>query len=158
MPKPVIDEYGIPDWPVVVVTGSRSIDPTYYPSIAAVLQQEHEQFGQFTLVHGDAVGLDRQAHRWATLNGIQSIGVPYFGWLRGAGGPVRNAFMIDEYKPRTVIGFHKDNFENLPVPGSGTGHCFKYALDKSIPRCEWVLLFGSSYNHIVYFRQQETLL
>lgn len=135
MPEPSMEDYGIPGHAVVVVTGPRHIadSDTFTPLIRKSFLEELLLRGEFTLVHGDAIGVDRLCAKVANELDLQSISVPYFGWLRGGGGPARNAFMLDVYQPRIVHGFHLTRYHDLPQPGSGTANCVKQAIDRQLP-------------------------
>lgn len=137
------EDYGIPTHRTVVVTGPRYWKDLEGHELALrkvlireALELEHKTFGDFTLIHGNAYGLDRFAQREAEDLSIEWIDVPYFGWLRGGGGHVRNGFMLKAFKATACLGFHDQPFEKLPQPGSGTANCFKQALDLGI-RGEW---------------------
>ena len=74
---------------VVVCTGPLNWD--HYSIV-------HDALGDLKpgdiVITGDAPGLDRIAISVAHLYRCPTIHVPYIGWLRGAGGPVRNGLMI----------------------------------------------------------------
>lgn len=137
MPKPVAEDYGIPLHDVVVVTGPRTWEgPKCTGMVRTVLLREMEERGEFTLIHGNAKGLDRMSAVVAEELRIQYISVPYFGWLGPGGGNVRNGFMLTAFgRPRTVHGFHYVDFDDLPQPGSGTANCFQTALNKRLTSC-----------------------
>lgn len=59
-----------------------------------------------TIIHGDALGADRLAGKWAKEVGVQVLSYPA-DWEKypKAAGPIRNQQMLDEGKPDLVIAF-----------------------------------------------------
>ena len=83
------------------------------------------------IIHGEARGADDIARKVALRNCWPSLGVPA-DWARygKSAGPIRNIFMLDEFKPHIVLGFF--------MPGSrGTIHCMTEARVKGIPVREY---------------------
>jgi hypothetical protein len=120
------------------------------------MTEELEEGGPFTLVHGNAYGLDKMCAAFCEMKLLlETIKVPYFGWMGRAGGQVRNRFMLTAYAPLVVHGFHDKPFEELPQPGSGTAGCFQTAINLEIPRC-WFHVTGR-YSRL-YAPTQRTLL
>lgn len=124
--------------------------------IRSTLRAERHARGEFTLVHGNAKGVDRMCASAAHDLGIEAIAVPYFGWLRGGGGPARNRFMLTAYVPRMLHGFHEKTFEELPRPGSGTADCVAQAVTLLIPVTFHVI--GRCTQHFLPRLHQESLL
>jgi hypothetical protein len=66
-----------------------------------ILHPEHS-----LIIHGDARGADRLAGQWGREHGAQVQAVPADWAGNGmAAGPIRNAKMLDDYRPDVVIAF-----------------------------------------------------
>jgi hypothetical protein len=89
----------------VLVCGGRHYDD--YPALKYVL--DHSALGptsELTVIHGDALGADRLAGKWAKEVGAKVEAYPAdWGGLGGRAGPIRNRQMIDEGRPDLVIAF-----------------------------------------------------
>ena len=88
----------------VLICGGRSFDDPEYLNFE--LDRIHQERKFNMVIHGAAIGADRQAGEWAAWNNIK---VRWFAadWKAygKAAGPIRNARMIADGKPELVIAF-----------------------------------------------------
>jgi len=83
---------------------------------------------EIVLVEGDCRGADRMAGRIGIELGMKVVPVPAEWDKHGrSAGPIRNRKMLDEYKPRLVIGFHKSLWTS-----KGTLDCMREAAKRGI--------------------------
>lgn len=106
----------------VLVCGGRVFDD--YKAMQLILDTQHEDEPITLLIHGDAVGADRLAARWARSRGVVAKAFPA-NWARDgkAAGPIRNSAMLLE-KPELVIAF---------PGGKGTADMVRKALAAGVP-------------------------
>jgi hypothetical protein len=101
----------------VLVCGGRDYQDVVQVNL--VLDTFHALHTITGLCHGGARGADSLAGRWAAKNKIPRAVYPANWKEHGkAAGPIRNAFMLEAYKPDLVIAF---------PGGSGTAHMVKLA-------------------------------
>jgi hypothetical protein len=114
---------------VILVTGPRTYDA--YSSVQRALADLEP--GDL-VVHGKARGLDQLASNVAHEKRAPTIEVPYVGWLRGAGGPARNAIMVDIV---VALGARQGTTVECRAFGTGmdpgTQDCAKRAVQAGIP-------------------------
>ena len=119
---------------IVVATGSRTW--TDEAAIKLQLQVLYTECGlhdeKLTVVVGyneekdTPRGVDRMVYKWCKALGIDVIPEPA-DWSKGKGaGFMRNALMLDKYKPDKVIAFRAEGKSN------GTDHCIKEAKKRGI--------------------------
>lgn len=71
-----------------------------------ILDAAVERLGLTEIVEGGATGADRQARYWAKERGIPWITeIAKWDEHGNAAGPIRNAEMLEKYKPDIAIGF-----------------------------------------------------
>jgi hypothetical protein len=110
----------------IVVTGSRNWND--YRKVSWALRRELTTHGEFLLGVGDCpAGADQMALHWGRQNLMWPVLTFHAPWdMRGVvGGPVRNHFMIDMFRPRLVLAF-------LRPESRGTVDCVGYAESKGI--------------------------
>ena len=88
----------------VIVCGGR--DYRDAERVAAVLQRYRDRFGISAIIQGGADGADRLAAEWGWNNSIP-VGTYNAKWDEHgkAAGPIRNALMLEQAKPDSVIAF-----------------------------------------------------
>jgi hypothetical protein len=89
----------------VLVCGGRDYDNA--ERVSEVLTRLH-RFSEpiDAIIEGAATGADRLGRDWAEANGIRVESYPAnWGDYGTAAGPIRNAQMIEEGRPRLVIAF-----------------------------------------------------
>ena len=89
---------------IVLVTGGREYRNQRL--MWAVMDKLHAE-NKFTyLVHGDAVGADQMAHRWAKPRGVQPVAMEALWDFEGDdAGPRRNKRMLEFGEPQMVVAF-----------------------------------------------------
>ena len=89
---------------IVLVTGGRRYSNRLY--VFKILDKIHDRVGITLLVHGGASGADSLAGEWAESRGVP-VRVFAADWDRYGyrSGPVRNAQMLREAKPRLCVAF-----------------------------------------------------
>lgn len=95
-------------------TGTASVDPR--DDLRCLCDVLRDVPRGSVLIHGNAAGADRMAGvQWGKIVQGPVVQVPYFGYLRRAGGPARNRFMLDlldlyrgRGHPCYVLAFHRD--------------------------------------------------
>lgn len=106
----------------VVVTGGR-----HYQDRARVfktLDELHAKRRITRLAEGGATGADMLARLWARGRNVEEMMTyPYEREIGLAGGPIRNARMLDTEKPDLVVAF---------PGGSGTLSCTRLARERGI--------------------------
>lgn len=110
----------------IVVTGSR--DWSAPGRIYDALDYELAEHQQFLLGVGDCTtGADWLTWHWGKQNLMWPVTMFYAPWRRRgkAAGPIRNHFMIDQFRPRLVLAF-------LRPESRGTVDCADYAESKGI--------------------------
>jgi hypothetical protein len=88
----------------VLVCGGRGFNDVAL--LRTALNELHAQYGFKVLIHGMQIGADLLAGQWAEDNGIKVE--PYRAeWTKYGkpAGPIRNARMLTEGKPKLVIAF-----------------------------------------------------
>lgn len=109
----------------IVVTGSRDWQDAR--ALFGALRRELAD-GEFVLGVGDCPsGADRGAWSWGQRYLAWPVTVYHAPWkTRGkAAGPIRNHFMIDEFRPIRVLAFFRPN-------SRGTKDCAEYAESRGI--------------------------
>jgi hypothetical protein len=119
----------------ILVTGPS--DWLRRQDVAAALR-EHAEPGD-VVVHGCAPGVDSIADDAATEQRLPVVRVPYIGWLRSAGGPVRNELMAS-----IALGLVRSGAADSAIclafgdgTDRGTKHCARNAALRGLP-VEWV--------------------
>lgn len=113
----------------VLVTGSRFW--SNYKIIEDAIKENIPAGSVPIIIHGEARGADDIARKIALRNcwPLLTISADWARYGKSA-GPIRNIFMLDEFKPHIVLGFS--------MPGSrGTFHCMTEARIKGIPVREY---------------------
>jgi predicted Rossmann-fold nucleotide-binding protein len=87
----------------VIVCGGRDFNDFEY--LSKKLEELHKEKEFKVVIHGNAMGADRMAGRWAKDKGIKVISCPA-DWLKHgkAAGHIRNGKMLT-LKPDAVIAF-----------------------------------------------------
>lgn len=87
----------------VIVCGGRQFDD--FRKISLVLDTQHEETPFSVLIHGDALGADRTAAKWARARRVPTQAFPA-NWERDGikAGPIRNSQMLAQ-RPDLVIAF-----------------------------------------------------
>lgn len=113
--NPVMASFG------VAVTGGRNYDNVEF--VYKSLEEIRSRYGPFTLLVGDATGLDSIARDWAF---IHNVGMNVFkaDWKKfgRAAGPIRNKKMIN--RAGLLLAF---------PGGRGTADCVRAAQHSGIP-------------------------
>jgi hypothetical protein len=106
----------------VLVCGGREFQD--YAALRLLLDAQHEGEPITLLIHGDAMGADRLAGRWARTRGVVVKAFPA-NWDRDgkAAGPIRNSAMLAE-GPELVIAF---------PGGRGTADMIRKAMKAGVP-------------------------
>lgn len=106
----------------VLITGSRN-----WTDVTTILKALEELPEGSVICHGAAAGADTIAAEVAEELGIPSFAYPAKWREQGrAAGPIRNQYMLDDFKPDLVLAF--------PMPGSvGTVDMMKRAEKAGIP-------------------------
>ncbi len=76
------------------------------------------------LAHGGAVGADSLAHDWSIARGVARRVYKAKWSLGGWGGPIRNGFMLDDFRPDLLVVFSGDR---------GTFNCLGQAQEREVP-------------------------
>jgi len=85
----------------ILICGPRKWD-VYLP-VFCVVAGLYKHNGNFTLIHGDAKGVDKLAAKAAETFGLDIDAYPA-DWSKGAAaGPVRNREMLRDGKPELVV-------------------------------------------------------
>jgi hypothetical protein len=102
----------------VVVTGGRDF------SDSDLMEDVLKQFPITALAHGGATGADALAGDYAAGHGIR-VAVYKADWDKHgrAAGPIRNRFMLENFKPNLVVVF---------PGGRGTQNCYETAVQLGI--------------------------
>ena len=88
----------------ILVCGGR--DFTDYEFLSGYLSSLTKPFFNTVIIHGNAVGADLLAGRWAMQNKVTQVPFPAdWNGLGRKAGPIRNQQMLDEGKPDVVIAF-----------------------------------------------------
>lgn len=83
----------------VLVCGGRSFETW------GVVQKALAEVKPSVVIQGGAPGADRLAAKWADVNHVPLVTYPAL-WHQGKkGGPVRNAFMLQDSRPDIVVAF-----------------------------------------------------
>lgn len=106
----------------VLVCGGREFQD--WPALRMLLDAQHEGAPITLLIHGDAVGADRLAGKWARTRRVTVKAFPA-NWERDgkAAGPIRNSAMLLE-GPELVIAF---------PGGKGTADMIRKAIKAGVP-------------------------
>lgn len=108
-----------------VITGSRHASPNLLPYVCEMLDKLSFLYGIPTeIAHGGAKGYDSLAGAWAKTKGMKPK-IYHADWSKGpSGGPIRNALMLDDFKPDYVMAFPVSDESN------GTAGMIKLSIDK----------------------------
>ena len=113
----------------IVVTGSREWKDCEF--IHDVLNALHQEHGVTALAEGGCRGADACAFSWVASVEIEDLDWHEFraDWERSgpAAGPIRNARMLDDFKPDLVVAF------KVKAKSRGTNDCIQKAKDRGIP-------------------------
>lgn len=108
----------------MLATGSRTW--TNFGLVVTAL----DELGVTSLAHGDALGLDQLADRWAKLRRVPHQAFPARWDEYGkSAGPRRNRDMFHQWNPDRVVAF-KDHFG---ATLGGTEDMVSYAQSKGVP-------------------------
>lgn len=105
-----------------VVTGGRKFQDRAL--VFKTLDTIHAATPITHLAEGGAPGADRLAGLWARARSIEHTTFPAAWDLGPMAGPLRNAQMLDDFKPALVVAFRG---------GAGTASCCRLARERSIP-------------------------
>lgn len=111
----------------IVVCGSRDgVNRTF---VCKVLSAMDETDPITELAEGGAEGADALAHEWMRELKGRSVSTYPANWDTNgrAAGPIRNAKMLDEFKPDVVVAFKKRE------KSAGTDDCIRKAKARGIP-------------------------
>lgn len=107
----------------VLVCGGRYFDDR--TKLIRVLDDLLKELGEFTLIEGDASGVDRLAGYWARKRRLTDMKFPADWQSHGrAAGPIRNEQMLREGNPDLVVAF---------PGGRGTAHMVGLAERAGVP-------------------------
>jgi hypothetical protein len=107
----------------IVVTGGRDYADSEFIDVA--LTELHIRSGIEELAHGAASGADYLCGLWARENAVPVKPYPAnWGRYGNSAGPIRNGFMLDDFKPDAVVAF---------PGGRGTRGCMRAAEARSVP-------------------------
>ena len=88
----------------ILVCGGRSYMNRL--KVWETLDKIHAERPITLLIHGAAKGADTLAHRWACYRKLAVVQCPAQWHLHGpAAGPMRNEYMLSEWKPNLVVSF-----------------------------------------------------
>lgn len=107
---------------IVLITGGREYNNL--TELYSVLDKLHSERSFKYLVHGNARGADKMAHRWATDRGVQPVSMEALWDYEGkTAGTKRNARMLLFAKPDLCVAFSG---------GRGTAHMMRLAYNNGV--------------------------
>lgn len=116
----------------VIVCGGRDYEnDIYFDHVMSVLDDWF--LGNTEIAHGGCSGADELAHEWCMSHGRKDKEY-VASWKKhgNAAGPIRNAFMLSDFKPDIVVAFSG---------GRGTADMVKKAQEAGVT----VILVGKSF-------------
>lgn len=105
----------------VLVTGPRAFTDRM------ALWNALEALKPDVIIHGEADGADTFAGHWAHNHRVAEFSKPFGKLLGKGGGPLRNAYLIEQYIPDLVVACRTTG------PDRGTRDCMARAIERGIP-------------------------
>lgn len=104
---------------IVLITGGRNYQD--HLELVKVLDQLHAERRFTFLVHGNAKGADKMAHKWALWRGVQPVAMEaLWDFCGDKAGTKRNTAMLQFAQPNLVVAFSG---------GVGTANMMKQSYD-----------------------------